>query len=136
MAQNLSRGLIGPTLQSEKINTYLGIRKSREFLIFRPHLWLDEYTYSYPTIRCSTAYSVVRFLICIYIFLIFLFQFPVYINLCEEEEDCAQEIVSEKANVFLKYIKRQSELKGENLRNKRKTEPEKSVKASKVPKLQ
>ena len=87
-------------------------------------------------IRFEYAFLKKQSIICIYIFLIYLFQFPVYINLCEEEEDCAQEIVSEKANVFLKYIKRQSELKGENLRNKRKTEPEKSVKASKVPKLQ
>ena len=56
-------------------------------------------------------------------------------NLCEEDEDKAQEIVSEKANVFLKYIKNKMELKGDNLRNKRKTEPEKAV-AKKVPKLE
>lgn len=64
-------------------------------------------------------------------------EFPVYVDCSDDQNDTAQRIVSEQANVFFKYIHKQMELKQttESLRNKRKTDPIVTINP-KIPKLQ
>lgn len=72
-----------------------------------------------------------------FVYQLVIIQFPVYVDCSDDQNDTAQRIVSEQANVFFKYIHKQMELKQttESLRNKRKTDPIVTINP-KIPKLQ